>query len=153
MRIEADTSAIRRTHWTEYAVRFLFGGVITVATGLIAKRFGPGVAGLFLAFPAILPAGATLIEKHEQKKKQGAGFYGVARGRSIASIDAAGAAMGSLGLVGFAIVVWRVLPRHSAWLSLTVASLIWLTIAVAIWWFRKRMPEMRRFLRRPGTRS
>ena len=35
-----------------------------------AKRYGPGVAGLFLAFPAIFPAGATLIEKHEKEKKR-----------------------------------------------------------------------------------
>jgi hypothetical protein len=72
MRIELDVSALHRTRWSEYAVRFLFGGIVTAATGLIAKQFGPVVAGLFLAFPAIFPAGATLIEKHEKQKKQDA---------------------------------------------------------------------------------
>jgi hypothetical protein len=30
--------------------------------GLLAKKFGSTVGGLFLAFPAIFPASATLIE-------------------------------------------------------------------------------------------
>jgi len=37
---------------------------MTVIAGLIAFRFGPVVGGLFLAFPAIFPASATLIERH-----------------------------------------------------------------------------------------
>src|ERR1700758_1707412 len=107
MRISLDPSALRRTRWNEYAIRFLFGGAVTAITGLIAKEFGPRVAGLFLAFPAIFPASATLIEKHEKQKKQHAGFDGTSRGRTIASVDAAGAAMGSLGLIAFALVVWQ----------------------------------------------
>lgn len=47
------------------------GCLITVATGMIAKKYGPGIGGLFLAFPAILPASATLIEKHEKQKEEG----------------------------------------------------------------------------------
>ncbi len=71
MRIGFDMSSIHRSRWSDYAVRFVCGGIVTVLTGLIAKRYGPSVAGLFLAFPAIFPAGATLIEKHEQQKKEG----------------------------------------------------------------------------------
>jgi Protein of unknown function (DUF3147) len=70
MRIQADPSALRETKWHEYAVRFLSGGLITVIAGIIAKHFGPVVGGLFLAFPAIFPASATLIEKHEKKRKR-----------------------------------------------------------------------------------
>jgi hypothetical protein len=62
MRIKADLSALAQTKWHDYAVRFLFGGFITALAGIIAKKFGPGIGGLFLAFPAILPASATLIE-------------------------------------------------------------------------------------------
>jgi len=62
MKIHIDTSALNGTRWHEYALRFLAGGVITAVTGIIAKKFGPGVGGLFLAFPAIFPASATLIE-------------------------------------------------------------------------------------------
>ena len=70
MKIQVDLSAIIETRWYEYAVRFLFGGLITAATGIIAKKYGPDIGGLFLAFPAILPAAATLMEKHEKEKKK-----------------------------------------------------------------------------------
>jgi hypothetical protein len=84
----------------EYAVRFLVGGLITAAAGIIAKKFGPTVGGLFLAFPAIFPAGATLIEKHEKQRKENEGLQGTERGREAARV--AGSAIGSLGLFAFA---------------------------------------------------
>ena len=68
-RIEVNLSSLRATKPHEYVARFLFGGFSTVAAGLIAKRFGPGIGGLFLAFPAIFPASASLIESHEIKRK------------------------------------------------------------------------------------
>jgi len=74
MRIKADLSAIRKTKWYEYVVRFVLGGAITVVTGLIAEHFGPVFGGLFLAFPVIFPASATLVEKHEREKKLRAGI-------------------------------------------------------------------------------
>jgi hypothetical protein len=80
-----------------------FDGLITPIAGVIAKQFGPAVGGLFLAFPAIFPASATLIEKHEKQKKEKRGLHGVPRGREAASMDAAGAAMGSIGLLQFAL--------------------------------------------------
>ena len=82
MRIQVDLSTLGQTKWQDYAVRFLFGGIITALAGIIAKRFGPGIGGLFLAFPAIFPASATLIEKHEKEKKESLGLKGEARGRS-----------------------------------------------------------------------
>jgi len=72
--------------------------LITALAGIIAKKFGPGIGGLFLAFPAIFPASATLIEKHEKEKKESLGLKGAARGRNAASIDAAGSSLGSVGL-------------------------------------------------------
>src|ERR1700761_3805605 len=109
MVIKIDLASLRRTKWHDYLVRFLLGGAVTVITGLIAKRYGPAVGGLFLAFPAIFPASATLVEKHEKQKKERAGIQGSSRGRMAASLDARGAAMGSIGLMVFALVVWRVL--------------------------------------------
>ena len=70
MDVRIDLSTLRQTQWYEYALRFLFGGLITAVAGLIAKHFGPAVGGLFLAFPAIFPASATLIEKHERQRAQ-----------------------------------------------------------------------------------
>src|SRR6202050_1816764 len=95
MRIRIDVASLKQIEWHEYLTRFLLGGVVTVATGLVAKHFGPIIGGLFLAFPAILPAGATLIEKHERDKKRRAGIPLTIRGRLAAALDARGAAMRS----------------------------------------------------------
>ena len=54
MQIQVDPSALGQTKWHEYAARFLVGGLITAAAGIVAKKFGPSVGGLFLAIFAIL---------------------------------------------------------------------------------------------------
>jgi hypothetical protein len=133
MSIRLDLSALNRTRRYEYALRFLFGGAVTVATGLIAKQYGPVFGGLFLAFPAIFPASATLVEKHETEKKRQAGIIDSTRGRKAAALDARGSALGSLGLACFAIAVWRLLPESNAILALPVALAIWLLLAVLFW--------------------
>ena len=79
MIVQLNPSALRETHWYEYLIRFALGGAVTVVAGLIAARFGPVVGGLFLAFPAIFPASATLIEKHVRRRKEKAGFPGPPR--------------------------------------------------------------------------
>jgi hypothetical protein len=58
MQIKVDLSVLGQTKWYEYAVRFLFGGLITAVAGIIVQKFGPGIGGIFLAFPAIFPASA-----------------------------------------------------------------------------------------------
>jgi hypothetical protein len=133
MRIEFDVSALRRTRWYEYALRLLFGGSVTMAAGWIAKRYGPVFGGLFLAFPAIFPASATLVQKHETEKKREAGFIDNDRGRKAAALDARGAALGCVALACFAAVVWRVLPGWNAGVSLAVALAVWLAIALLAW--------------------
>lgn len=105
MNVKFDVSALPRTRWYEYGIRFLFGGAITVLAGVLAKEFGPTLGGLFLAFPAIFPASATLVEKHEREKKQQAGISHSVRGRQAAALDARGAAIGSIGLTCFAVIV------------------------------------------------
>ena len=50
MKIQIDPDVLGETKWYEYAVRFLFGGSITALAGIIAKKFGPEIGGLFLAF-------------------------------------------------------------------------------------------------------
>ena len=138
MEIKVDPSVIGQTKWYEYAIRFLFGGLITAIAGIIAKKYGPGIGGLFLAFPAIFPASATLIEKHEKQKKEENGLTGTRRGREAASVDAAGSAMGSVGLLVFAFLVWQFTPRYSAWAVLIGATLAWLIASVLIWHVRRR---------------
>src|SRR6266496_1850446 len=110
MAVTLSCSTVRKTKWYEYVFRFVFGGMITAMTGLIVKEFGPEVGGLFLAFPAIFPASATLIEKHEKEKKEEVGLDGTQRGRTAASVDAAGASIGTIGLLFFALSVWLWMP-------------------------------------------
>src|SRR5690242_20391082 len=109
MRIRADNSSLRETTWGQYAIRFLLGGLVTAGAGLVAKEYGPVVGGLFLAFPAIFPASATLIEKHEKQKKKVEGMQGELRARWAVSVDAAGAAIGSIGLLAFGWLVWQLM--------------------------------------------
>ena len=136
-KIAIDFSSVRQTTWQQYSARFLAGGIITALVGIVGTKFGPGIGGLFLAFPAIFPASATLIEKHELQRKQRAGLSGVSRSRAVAGVDAAGAAMGSIGLLAFAFTVYKTLEGHPAWLVLTGALLIWMACSVVIWRIHK----------------
>lgn len=138
MSVRVDGSALRDSKWSQYAVRFLFGGIVTAIAGLVAQHYGPVIAGLLLAFPAIFPASATLIEKHEKQQKEKHGMRGTVRGRQAASVDAAGSAMGSLGLLVFAVIIWQVLPGRSTWAVLSIAMLAWAVVSVSVWQIRKR---------------
>jgi len=132
MKVKVDTSGLRESTWRQYLVRFAFGGMVTAMAGIIAKRFGPGIGGLFLAFPAILPASATLLEKHEKEKKERAGQQGAGRGRQVAGVDAIGASMGAIGLALFAIIVWLRLPKSGTGIVLAGATAAWFIASVTI---------------------
>jgi hypothetical protein len=138
MIVKIDLSSLKSTKPHEYAIRFLFGGLLTVLTGLIAKKYGPAIGGLFLAFPAIFPASVTLIEKHEKQRKRKAGYEGTNRGRSAASLESAGTSIGALALVFFAFILYRCLPVYSAWLILIIAGLAWFAFSSVLWFLRKK---------------
>lgn len=122
MKPEIAPGQVKKTHAWEYLVRFGFGGAITTLTGLIGHAWGPWIAGLFLAFPAILPASLTLVKQHD--------------GRAQAIDDARGARLSTWGLWAFAGVV-IVLAGHSAppWV-LAAATLAWLATALGLWCVR-----------------
>jgi hypothetical protein len=61
------------------------------------------VASFSSFLPSSAPA-ATLIEKHEIRRKHEAGFAGERGGQMAAALDAAGAALGAIGMVVFATV-------------------------------------------------
>lgn len=111
---------------------------MTAVAGAIAKKYGASFGGLFLAFPAIFPASATLIEKHERARKQDEGKSGIKRARKAVAADAAGAAIGTLGLIAFAFYTWKMLPQHAAWQTLLCATGIWLATSIVLWYARKR---------------
>jgi hypothetical protein len=119
MRPKLDPGGLKKTKPWEYAVRFAFGGIVTALAGLASKAWGPIVGGLFLAFPAILPASLTLVSQHD--------------GRSQAVDDARGGRLGSVGLIGFAVVVWAAATHWHPVATLTVATLAWLAIDGALW--------------------
>lgn len=135
--IDVKLSAVRGTRPHEYAIRFAFGGFATVLAGILAHKFGAGVGGLFLAFPAIFPASATLISTHERERKHRYGLHGTERGRQAAAIDATGAALGSMGLLAFAFTVWRLLSHHNSWLVIGSATVVWFAVAFAFWKLRQ----------------
>jgi hypothetical protein len=138
MKIEANFSSLKETNFREHLVRFVLGGAVTVAAGLIARHWGPVIGGLFMAFPAIFPAGATLIEEHEVKKKREIGRDGRRRGREAAALDALGASLGAAGLVAFGLVLWRLLPGHRSWAVLGLAVAAWVVVSGVLWILRKR---------------
>jgi hypothetical protein len=153
MVIKADFSALKRTKWYEYAIRFVLGGLITAIAGMIAKSYGPVIGGLFLAFPAIFPAAVTLIAKHERQKKSERGLSGDRRGRGAAAVESAGAVMGSLGLTVFACITWLFLPGYNPILVLAGAMVAWIAASAAFWTLRKYRHAFGIFRKRSSTLS
>ncbi len=153
--VKLSSSALRQTHWYEYAVRFALGGVATVATGLIGSGFGVSVGGLFLALPAVFCASATLIESHARRTKERNGLSGRRRGQQAAALDAAGAGLGSIGLAAFASVFY-VLISTSTIGAFVAALLAWATVSVSAWWLRRKLrvtshtERLGQSTRRPG---
>jgi len=133
MRVHFNVAALRRTKPKEYAVRFLFGGTVTLLAGVVAHYYGPTMGGLFLAFPAIFPAGVTLIAKHEEGRKRKAGLSGKERGRLAAASDTRGAVIGSCGLFCFASMVHFFLPALPTVAALFLATLAWFASSLLLW--------------------
>jgi len=139
MKIEMDVSALRRTSWKEYGMRFLFGGLVALAAGAVGRAYGPVVGGLFLAFPAIFPAAATLIDKHERQKEEASGGDGLVRGAEAAGVDAVGSAIGSLGLVAFGTVIWTCSPYLPHIATFALALIAWVVVCMVGWVIRQRI--------------
>ena len=138
MMVHFKFNSLRDIHWYEIIIRFGLGGAMTVVAGEIASRFGAAAGGLFLAFPAIFPASVTLIEKHVRKQKEEKGLRGARRGLEAAALDARGAALGGLGMIGFAGAIYGLIER-SAVLALIAATALWASISVFAWLWRRRL--------------
>ena len=139
MLIGINIAKLREGTPTEYLTRFLFGGIVTVVATLIAGRYGPIIGGLFLAFPGIFAPGLSMTETHAIERKAKAGANGILFARAEASVEAAGASIGALGLAAFGLVLWKALPTHNLTLVLPWAGAAWLLISVLLWWLRKRI--------------
>jgi uncharacterized membrane protein (GlpM family) len=123
-----DLQKLRTRKFGALALRFGFGGAITVATQLVARAFGPEVAGLFLAFPAILPASLTLIRDDD--------------GPAAAVNDALGAMAGSVALLVFAASVWEAAGAIPVTQLLCISTIAWIVSGVGLWkLFLSRVPD------------
>jgi hypothetical protein len=141
--IRFSSSSLREGRWYEYVIRFVLGGAATVFTGLVSSRYGASIGGLFLALPAIFCASATLIEKHEIRRKREAALAGERRGQEAAALDATGAVLGALGLLAFA-VVFSALVESGVSAAFVSASLAWVIVSVAAWYARRKWRWVRR---------
>ena len=129
--------SLEEGRWYEYVIRFVLGGAATVAAGLVSSRWGPSIGGLFLALPAVFCASATLIEKHQERRKCEAGLTGSRRGQQAAALDAAGATLGGLGLLAFA-TTFSFLVVKSVGTAFAVSQAAWLVVSITAWWLWKR---------------
>src|SRR5215210_3622314 len=59
---------IKEARFKDFAIRFAFGGAISVIAALIGAVSNESIGGLFTAFPAILVASLTLIDKQEDRE-------------------------------------------------------------------------------------
>lgn len=113
-----EWSKIRSVKPGELGVRFGFGALIALIAGTLGLIAGPVIGGLFLAFPAILPASLTLIEKKE--------------GLTKAWSDASGGVLGAIGMVGFALTAMLLLPLNPV-VALVLALVVWAVVATGLY--------------------
>lgn len=117
--VGADLGKLRKVKLSELLIRFGFGAAISIIAGLVSLGFNHFVGGMFLAFPAILPASLTLLEAKE--------------GNAQARLDLEGAVLGAIGLGGFAVVAGFGLRRGGAPVALLAALGAWTALAVGIY--------------------
>ena len=112
----ADLRGIRPR---DYLLRFTLGAAISVIAGLLGNAVNARFGGAFLAFPSILPASLTLIQKEEGTRR--------------ADRNATGAILGSAGLLVFAIVGEAALGHTQPFAALLLALACWILTAVALY--------------------
>jgi Protein of unknown function (DUF3147) len=137
--VKLNWAAVKETSGKDYVIRFILGGLVTVATGLIAKKFGPTVGGLFLAFPAIFPATATLIAEQQAHKKERYSLKGMVRGRLAVAVEAKGTSLGTVGLAGFLLTAWLLIRSCSPCTVFLLATSAWVVTSVSLWFLMKRV--------------
>jgi hypothetical protein len=139
VRLKLQFDSLRETTAIQYATRFLFGGTVTVLASLIAEHYGPVIGGLFLAFPGIFPGGIILTEKHKIEREKEVGQEGTRSARGEAAVEATGASCGALGLVAFAMILWKGVEPYGLVPALVCAGAAWTAVSWAAWWLRERM--------------
>lgn len=116
-RIRLKLGRLRRVPAKALLIRFAFGAAVSAVAGVVSAVFGPRPGGVFLAFPAILLASLTLVAEEQDRR--------------AARDDARGAAIGSAGMIAFAVVCARSARAAGGPLALVLASLAWILVSVA----------------------
>jgi hypothetical protein len=114
-----EISSLHDCGFSDLAIRFGFGAAISIIAALVGLWFSPVVGGMFLAFPAILPATLTLIEEKDDTE--------------AAVHNTRGAVIGGVGLVAFGLVAAALFARVSAALTLVAATAAWAGLSILIY--------------------
>jgi Protein of unknown function (DUF3147) len=120
-----ELDKVRQVSARELGIRFIAGAATSIVAGVVTLAFGARTGGIFLAFPAILAASLTLIEKEEDAEE--------------AREDARGAVIGGVGLAAFAGVAALTLNHLAGALALLLATATWFAAALVgyfLAWFR-----------------
>lgn len=112
-----NLARLKQAKLKDYAIRFAFGGVISVIAALLGHWITTRFGGIFTAFPAILLASLTLIGEHD--------------GREQSAEDAEGGVAGALALVACALFIALTVTHLSGAASLLLALALWLALALA----------------------
>lgn len=112
-----NLARLKQAKLKDYAIRFAFGGVISVIAALLGHWITTRFGGIFTAFPAILLASLTLIGEHD--------------GREQSAEDAEGGVAGAAALVVCALFIALTVTRLAGATSLVLALLLWLALALA----------------------
>jgi hypothetical protein len=136
--VAVEPGKLKKIRGRDVGIRFAFGAAVSILAGLVSIVFNPVVGGMFLAFPAILPASVTLIEEKESTGK--------------AATDIEGATIGALGLAVFAVVTGTVLRHTTAVLALFAATGAWLATSVVLYLVIETLLRRRAHGPRPAGR-
>ena len=107
---------VRDVNAKQLAARFALGAAVSIVAGVISHLQGARFGGVFLAFPAILPASLTFVQDKE--------------GSRTADRDALGAVLGGFALVVFAAVGESMFGRHNSAEVLALALAGWLVASI-----------------------
>lgn len=117
--VGVDLARLRNLRLAEMAIRFAFGFAISVLAGVVTILAGNHIGGVFLAFPAILPASLTLVGDKD--------------GDDEAELDAAGATIGAVALGAFALTASALFVHVTAAITMTTALVVWVCAAAGLY--------------------